>query len=276
MHLGDATVGQQRRVVQRLFRRAQRLERDTHLCTELDPRFRRELGDRGRHERLVVVQQEHLVDVHPDPRRRLARPGGLLGALDVVALGCADDEVGEWDPLMDPAAVRAAEHALGCARVADPTLEVRGLRVLDALPCRERRREHPLHERRRDTLAPAGQFADAQCRADRQRRQVAGGDTHPRHAGEQRAGSGRRDPAVVGDHEVGERGWDTGEARQRAAGDAPALPLMTRAGRDQSVVAGTVGVLAGVAVGRDGAVDEAWVDRVQRVEVDPEPGGGTG
>ena len=147
-----------------------------------DPRLRRELGDRLGHQRLVVVQQEHLVDVHADARGRVAGTGGLLRALERVALGRAEHEVGERHPLVHPPAVGAAEHALRCARVADPALVVRGVDVLDALPRRQRGGEHALEQRRRHALAAAGLLAHAQRGADRERGQVGRRHAHPRHA----------------------------------------------------------------------------------------------
>ncbi len=206
------------------------------------------------------------------PMRVVASRGRvrLLRALHAVALGGAEHEIGEGHPLVDPAPVRAPEHALGCARIADPALEIVGLGVLDALPGRQRGGEHSLEQGRGHPLAPSGLLADAERGTDGERRQVARRHAHPRDAGEQRAGPRRRHPAVVGDDEIGERGRDAREPRQRAAGHAPALPLVTGARRHQGLVAGTVGVAAVVAVGRDRAVDEPRVARVQRVEVDAE------
>ena len=72
-------------------------------------------------------------------------------------------------------------------------------------------------------------------------------------------GRGAADPAVVGHDEVGKRGRDAGQAGERAAGDAAALPLVAGAGRDECVDRGPVGVRAVVAVRGDRAVHEARV-----------------
>ena len=179
-------------------------------------------------------------------------------------------EVGERHPLVDPPAVGAAEHALRRARIADPALVVRRVGVLDALPRRERGGEHALEQRRRHALPAPGLLAHAQRGADRERGEVADAMlTHgtPEWSG---PGPGRGDPAVVGHDEVGERGRDAGQAGERAAGDAAALPLVAGARRDQRVDRGTVGVRAVVAVRGDRAVHEARVAREQRVVVEAE------
>ena len=177
---------------------------------------------------------------------------------------------------MDPPAVGATEDALRRARVADPALEVLGLDVLDALPGRQRGGEHALEQRRRHPLAPTGLLAHPQRPADRERGEVAGGHADPRHAGEERTGARRGDPAVVGHDEVGEGRRDTGEAGQRAAGHPAALPLVPGARGDERVEPRSSGVPALVAVRRDRAVHEARVERSQREVVDPELGGGAG
>ena len=177
---------------------------------------------------------------------------------------------------MDPASVGAAEHALGRARVADPALVVRRVDVLDALPRRQRGREHPLEQGRRHALSATGLLAHAQRGADRKRGEVRRRHAHPRHARVERTGAGRGHPAVVGNHEVGERGRDSGQARERAAGNATALPLVAGTGGDQRVDRGTVGVRAVVAVCGDRAVHEARVAREQRVVVDAELRGDAG
>ncbi len=267
-----AAVGEERGVVERFFRRPQWLEGHADLGAQRDPRLRRELGDRRGHQRLVVVQQEHLVDVHADARGRVARSSRLLGALHAVALGRADHEVGEGHPLVDPPAVSAAEHALRNARIADPTLVVRGVNVLDALPRREGGGQDALEQRRRHSLPASGLLAHAQRGADRERGQVGRRHAHPRHARVQWTGTGRGDPAVVGHDEVGERGWDAGQAGERAAGNAAALPLVAGARRDQRVDRGAIGVRAVVAVRGDRAVHQPRVAREQRAVVDTQRG----
>ena len=200
--------------------------------------------------------------------------GGLLGALHPVALGRADDEVGEGHPLVDPAAVGAPEHALRGAGIADPALEVLGLDVFDPLPRRERRGQHTLQQRRLHPLPAARLLAHAERGADREGGEVARGHAHPGHA-RRTAGpdavprpSSRRAP----------RGRGTpGRPPARRASVPPGTPRLSHwwpgARRDERVVARAVGVRAVVAVRGDRAVHEPRVTRVQRVVVDAEARG---
>ena len=90
-------------------------------------------------QRLVVVQQDHLVGVGADARVVASRGRAVFSVrCTAIAFGGAEDEVGERHPVVDPAAVGAPEEALGCPRVDDPGLEVRRVGVLDPLPGAER------------------------------------------------------------------------------------------------------------------------------------------
>ena len=71
--LDDAAVGDEQLVEQRLFGRADGLHRRADLGRDRDPLVGRELREALRHDRVVVVEEHHLLGREADAHRRVAR-----------------------------------------------------------------------------------------------------------------------------------------------------------------------------------------------------------
>ena len=233
----DGFLGPQRRVGERFFRSAHRLERHAGFGGDANPLVAREACDRFRHLREVVREDDQVLRVGSHAVGVVANPVDVAPQRERVAVGAREHELRVRDPLFDPATVRAAEEPLRCALVSDPRA-VAGLVVVlrRAATSRPSSPARPgASTSRRVALDRCG--AREQRGVDPHRREERRAHAEPRGVGEDRSRARRSRGHAVGDLEVGQVRLVAVHVRNRAT-EVPALLVHdAEPGGDQRVVA---------------------------------------
>ncbi len=226
------------------------------------PLLRRELLERGLHEREVIEEDDDVLWLHADSCR-VDAPMRVLGGrrvLQPVGLRRIDDRLWLDGPLVHPPAVLALEQAPRRPAQVHP----RG-RHRSAAAGARRDEGRPRQHGGFDVLSHSGSLPGDQRRGDRQGPVIEAVDAHPRR--------GAEDGAVrPGCLFRARRYLDVREAEVARRHDAATLsPVRPRPGGGQRLETRTSAVFVVFAVGGDGARDEARIPRGQRRMPKPEP-----